>query len=143
MAKKIALGVVVALGLAQLVPLPRTNPPVSQEVPAPPQVREILRRSCYDCHSNESRWPWYAYVAPVSWLVVYDVHHAREHVNFSTWDAYSAKKQADKLEDAWEEVEDGEMPLWIYLPLHPQARLSDADRRLLRSWATGDGGGPS
>jgi hypothetical protein len=84
---KIWIAVGVALGLAQLVPLDRSNPPVSAEVPATPEVRAILKRSCYDCHSNETRWPWYAYAAPMSWLLVYDVHEAREHMNFSTWDA--------------------------------------------------------
>jgi hypothetical protein len=133
--RKIALAALLALGLAQLIPVERTNPAVESEVPAPPEVREILRRTCYDCHSNESRWPWYAHVAPISWLVVYDVNHAREHLNFSTWNAYGRKERAENLEEAWEEVEEGEMPLWIYRPLHPEARLSDADKRALRDWA--------
>jgi hypothetical protein len=139
MMKRVVLAVLIALGLAQLVPVHRTNPPQEGEVPAGEQVRQILRRSCYDCHSNETRWPWYAHVAPMSWLLVYDVNHAREHMNFSTWDRYDAKKRAKKLEEAWEEVEDGEMPLWFYVPLHPEARLSDADKEILRAWATAGG----
>jgi len=129
---------IVAFGLAiQLVPVPRENPPVSEEVPAPDEVRAILERSCYDCHSHEVRWPWYSRVAPVSWLVAYDVRHARKHLNFSTWDRYDAKKRRKNLEDLWEEVHEGEMPLWYYLPMHPEARLSDADKQRLRLWAVG------
>jgi len=131
---KIIAAVVVVLAAAQFVPLSRTNPPVETEVPAPDGVREILRRSCYDCHSNETRWPWYAHVAPISWLVVHDVNHARKHMNFSTWNAYSEKKSAKHFEEIWENVEEGEMPLWYYLPLHPEARLSDADKQAIHAW---------
>lgn len=121
--------------LAQLVPIDRSNPPVTAEVPAPPAVRAILERSCYDCHSNQSRWPWYGYVAPLSWVMAYDIHEARDHVNFSTWDAYTEKKRVDMLEEVWEEVDEGEMPFFVYLPLHPEAELSEADKQLLEDWA--------
>ena len=134
---RIVLVVVALLLLAQLVPVDRSNPPVEEEVPAPPEVRRILERSCYDCHSNETRWPWYAQVAPVSWLVAYDVEEAREHLNFSTWNRYDSEERAELLEEAWEEVEEGEMPLWYYLPAHPEARLSTGDLELLRAWAGG------
>jgi len=133
---QILIALVVLLGLAQLIPVNRTNPPVESEVPASPEVREILQRACYDCHSNETRWPWYARVAPISWLVAYDVSSAREKMNFSRWNQYDAKERAEHLEESWEEVEEGHMPLFIYPPLHPEARLSDADRELLRVWAT-------
>jgi hypothetical protein len=118
----------------QLIPVDRSNPPVEEEVPAPATIREILRTSCYDCHSNESAWPWYAYVAPVSWLVAHDVEEAREHLNFSTWNDYDEEEQIELLEEVWEEVEDGEMPLWFYVPLHPEAELSEQQRGLLHSW---------
>ncbi len=131
---KIASAVLLALGVAQLIPVTRTNPPVEAEVEAAEEVLRILRNSCYDCHSHESRWPWYAHVAPVSWLVAHDVNEAREQLNFSTWDAYGAKERADHLEEIWEKVDEGEMPLWFYLPLHPEARLSDADKNALRAW---------
>ena len=139
MKTKVSLTVVSVFLLAQLVPLDRTNPPVDGEAPASNAVREVLRRSCYDCHSHETRWPWYAHVAPVSWWVVDDVHEAREHLNFSAWNAYDAKKRAKKREEVWEEVEEGEMPLWYYLSLHPNARLGDGERELLRAWAHGAG----
>ena len=130
------LGILLALIVMQFVPVERTNPPVEQEVPAPANVRAMLRRACYDCHSNETRWPWYSHVAPVSWLVAHDVHEARKHLNFSTWNQYNPKRQAKKSNEAWEEVDEGEMPLWYYLPLHRDAVLSAEDRELLREWAT-------
>ena len=125
------------LVVIQLIPVDRSNPPVEEEVPAPTAVRQILRTSCYDCHSNESVWPWYAYVAPVSWLVTHDVHEAREHMNFSTWNDYDEDERIELLEEVWEEVEDGEMPLWFYVPLHPEAELAEQDKRLLHGWVEG------
>ncbi len=133
------LGALGALALCQLVPIDRSRPPVESEVDAPAEVRTLLKRSCYDCHSHQTRWPWYGYVAPVSWLLAYDVREAREELNLSTWGRYSKKKQAKKREEMWEEVSEGHMPLWYYLPLHPEARLSAADRDTLRAWATAEG----
>ena len=130
------LGILLALIVMQFVPVERTNPPVEEEVPAPANVRAVLHRACYDCHSNETRWPWYSHVAPVSWLVAHDVHEARKHLNFSTWNQYNAKRQARKLNEVWEEVDEGEMPLWYYLAIHRDAKLSAEDRALLRTWAT-------
>jgi hypothetical protein len=140
MKTKILVAFACALLLIQFVPVNRENPPVESEVPAPPQVRQILERSCYDCHSHQTRWPWYGYVAPLSWLVAHDVSEAREHLNFSTWDRYDAKKRRKNLEELWEEVEEGEMPLWYYLPLHPEARLGEAELAQLRSWAVRQAG---
>ncbi len=133
----VALGVLfVAI---QLVPVDRANPPVEEEVPATTEVRAVLRRACYDCHSHESTWPWYGYVAPVSWLVARDIDEAREHLNFSAWNRLSAEDRAEAFEEAWEEVESGEMPLWFYLPLHPEAKLTAEDRALLRAWSVAQG----
>jgi hypothetical protein len=129
-------GIVLALIVMQFVPVERSNPPVEEEVPAPANVRAMLRRACYDCHSNETRWPWYSHVAPVSWLVAHDVHEARKHLNFSTWNQYNPKRQARKLNEVWEEVDEGEMPLWYYLTVHRDAVLSVEDRALLRAWTT-------
>jgi hypothetical protein len=77
-------------------------------------------------------------VAPFSWLVAHDVSNAREHLDFSAWERYDAREQRKKLEEVWEEVEEGEMPLWYYLLLHPEARLGEDDERRLRAWAMGD-----
>ncbi len=119
----------------QLVPIDRENPPVETEVSAPPEVRQVLERACYDCHSNESQWPWYGYVAPASWLVAYDIEEAREHMNFSTWNRYDREEQLHLIEEVWEEVDEGEMPPFFYTPLHSHANLDANDRAVLRAWA--------
>lgn len=139
---RILLALIVLLLVLQLVPVDRTNPPVESEVTAPLEARAVLRRACYDCHSHETVWPWYSRVAPVSWLVANDVAEARGEMNFSTWGRLPAEERAERIGEIWEEVEEGEMPLWYYLPLHPEARLSAADRDALRRWAAaaGDGG---
>ena len=129
----IAVGVL-ALGVSQLVPVDRTNPAVEEDIPAPSEVKAILKRACYDCHSNETVWPWYSRVAPVSWLVAWDVQEGREELNFSTWNRYSAKQRVKKIKESWEEIEEGEMPPWFYVPLHPEARLANQERDRLRVW---------
>ncbi len=123
------------LVVAQLVPVSRTNPPVEQDVAAPAEVDAILRRACYDCHSNETVWPWYSRIAPVSWLVAHDTNEGRAHLNFSTWNRLSIPERHEVLDELLDEVESGGMPLPIYLPLHPEARLSDADKAVLLAWA--------
>lgn len=119
---------------AQFVPVTRDNPPVETPVPAPPAVESILRRACYDCHSNETVWPWYSRVAPVSWVVARDVHQGRRHLNFSTWNRLDSRQRSDLLEEVWEEIAAGDMPMAIYLPLHPEARLTDADKAAVEAW---------
>jgi hypothetical protein len=125
---------VVALALIQLVPVTRSNPPVTSDLDAPPGVKKILRASCYDCHSNETRWPWYSRVAPVSWLVAHDVEEGRSRFNFSEWSAYEPKRRKRLAAEMWKEVEAGEMPLPVYLLAHPGARLSEAHRAALEAW---------
>jgi hypothetical protein len=106
-----------------------TNPPVTKDlVWKSPQIQEIIHRACYDCHSNETVWPWYANVAPVSWLLQRDVNDGRRHLNFSEWD-----KPQEHSGDVAEQIKEGEMPPWFYLPMHSNARLSDADRQTLIS----------
>ncbi len=137
-----AVCVVVLFGIIQLVPVSRTNPPVVADLDAPPQVTAVLRASCYDCHSNETRWPWYSQVAPVSWLVAHDVEEARDHLNLSLWGTYQEGKRRKAAEEMWEEVRQGDMPLRMYRLAHPDARMSDADRATLEEWVSGfsDGG---
>ncbi|HET7453350.1 MAG TPA: heme-binding domain-containing protein [Thermoanaerobaculia bacterium] len=124
---------VVAL-LIQAIPVERKNAAVTSNVDAPPAVVSILRRACYDCHSNETVWPRYSRVAPVSWLVAHDVHEGRRELDFSTWDRYDAVTRRRKLDRAAEEVSDGDMPPVYYVWMHPAARLSDADRAALKDW---------
>ncbi len=133
----------IALVVIQFVPVDRTNPPVETEVPTTAEVRAVLRRACYDCHSNETVWPWYSRIAPVSWLVARDVHEGREEMNFSTWNRLTTKKQIKALHESWETVEEGEMPLWFYLPIHPEARLSSQDRSVLCAWSLSMGSAAS
>lgn len=134
---KIALGVVGALVLLSLVPLDRTNPPVTGDIQAPAEVKAILKRSCYDCHSNETTWPWYAYVAPTNFLVKRDVSEARKHLNFSEWGTYKPERKEKKQKECGEEVASGDMPMAIYVPMHPNAKLSDADKQALDAWSKG------
>ena len=131
----LAGGAAIALAGAQFIPVSRANPLDGTELAASPQVRSLLRRACYDCHSNETTWPWYSHVAPVSWLVAHDVAEGREALNYSRWQAYGAGQRAELLDETWEEVAEGEMPPAAYLLLHPEARLDEADRTALRAWA--------
>lgn len=137
---RIVLIGVALLVVAQFVPVDRANPPVESSVPAPPPVEDILRRACFDCHSNETVWPWYSRVAPASWLMARDVAQGRRHLNFSTWNRLTPAERVRALEEAWEEIEAGRMPLAIYTPLHPEARLTDADRAALEAWIGGETG---
>jgi hypothetical protein len=133
MRKALLLAVPAALAAAQLVPVERTNPPAESRLDAPPEIQAILRRACWDCHSNETAWGWHTYVAPISWLAVHDVNEGRHELNFSRW------RIARRPERLWrrivEEVREGEMPPALYVLAHPSARLPGADRVALASWA--------
>jgi len=132
----LAVAVVALVVVAQLVPVERTNPPVTAAaLAAPPDVQDILGRACADCHSHETVWPWYAAFAPVSWLLAHDVEEGREHLNLSTWHHLKPRKRRKALEEIVEMVEEEEMPLWYYLPLHAEARLTTAERARLLAWA--------
>ncbi len=135
---RVILGALILFALLSVIfQVEHTNPPVTGEIEAPEEIMAILRRSCYDCHSNETVWPWYSYVAPASWLVAKDVREGREELNFSEWVSYNTKQQNHKRKECGEEVEEGEMPLWFYLPLHPEAKLQPKDIELLISWSNG------
>jgi hypothetical protein len=135
--RQIALGLVGLLAAIQLVTFERTNPPVTGDLHAPPEVKAVLRRACYDCHSNETVWRWYHRVAPGSWLVHRDVVDGRRHLNFSEWASIPAEKRAKKQKSCAGQVAEGEMPPWFYLPLHRDATLSAADQETLQKWAEG------
>ena len=126
---KIFKWVLLAAVLIQLIPFGRThmNPPETKE-PAwnSPETRDLMHRACFDCHSNETVWPWYSNIAPVSWLVQRDVNGGRSHLNFSEWNL--PQKRA---KDVAEQVKEGEMPLWFYLPMHPAAKLTAAEKQAL------------
>jgi cytochrome c551/c552 len=126
---KVAKWLLIAAVLIQFVPLGHhhTNPSVTRE-PAwnAPGTRALIRRACFDCHSNETVWPWYSHVAPVSWLVQNDVDGGRSHLNFSEWD--HPQRHAT---DVAAEVKQADMPPWFYLPMHAAAKLSGTEKEAL------------
>jgi len=132
--------VVILLILVQFIPVERTNPPVTGEISSRPAVRTIMETSCYDCHSNQTNWPWYAHIAPVSFFVAHDVQEGREHLNFSEWESYPTEKQKNLIMEILEEVERGDMPLFMYTIMHSDAKLSEAELDTLRKWAETDYG---
>jgi len=134
--EKIVAAMAVVFLLLQLIPMTRNNPPITQAVAAPSPADSVLRRACYDCHSNETRWPWYAHIAPVSWLLIRDADRGRKHLNFSTWDKYTDDPETliRKFRNIDRVMHNGSMPPWYYLPLHSTARLTDADRQIIEDW---------
>lgn len=99
------------------------------------QVAQLLKNSCYDCHSNQVSYPWYSYVAPVSFLVNRDVEEGKEELNFSEWQDYDKRRKLRKLKEVGEVLEEDEMPLGIYTLIHQGAKLSDEEKALLISWS--------
>jgi hypothetical protein len=124
---------------AQFVRPDRSNPPTpaggSLMARATPQVAAIIDRSCRDCHTNDTRWPWYTNVTPTNWLVASHVHDGRDHVNFSTWSAYDEDEQDKFLGGICTMTKRGRMPLPSYLLIHRDARLSAADVAALCAWS--------
>lgn len=128
---RVLLGLLGAVVVLQLVPFGHShdNPPVRAEPSWPStEVRALAVRACFDCHSNETKWPWYSHVAPASWLVAHDVEEGRDELNFSEWD-----KPQRHAKDAAEELREGEMPPAVYLPLHGQAKLSANEKQQLEA----------
>ncbi len=137
---KILLGLLVLFIGLQFIRSDQTNPATDPSlslfsVAAPDaRVREILERSCFDCHSNQTVWPWYSQIAPFSWTVSHDVEEGREHLNFSTWAELPVDEKIHKLEELCEEIEAGKMPMGNYLLLHPDGDLSNEEKILLCQW---------
>ena len=134
MLKKILIGVAGVLIVIQFIPVDRSNPPAEGEMMESTELKTVLKKSCYDCHSNETVWPWYSYVAPVSWLVADDVHEGRRHLNFSNWQNIEVRKVSKAKQEIWEMVSEGEMPLSKYVLLHPEAKLSEKDKQIIKDW---------
>jgi len=122
---------VLAVAIQFLGPSP-TNPPIDQTQALP--TREVFDRSCSDCHSNRTRWPWYSHVAPASWLVVGHVDHARSHMNVSEWAGFTPSESDHMLTNMCKLARNGRMPLSSYLLLHHDAKLSGDDVASLCSW---------
>lgn len=139
--KKLIKVVLIALAAvflaAQFVRPDFTNPPTDpvKALRAPAHVQPILDRSCNDCHSNQTRYPWYSRITPVSWWLKDHIDHGREELNFSELRAYPADRAEHVMEEVCEMVEKGEMPLREYVWGHPSAKLSEADKRTLCAWS--------
>jgi heme-binding protein len=130
---------------AQFAPVELKNPPVRSELTAPPEIKSVLRRACYDCHSNETRWPWYTHVAPASWVIRDHVLEGRRRLNFSVWGdyAYDPGTEAQKLNEIAKFATNGKMPPWYYWATHPGARLTRIEREAVARWATQKAGNQS
>jgi hypothetical protein len=130
------------LGFASLLahPFGTAKVPVSNNMllagtPVDPAVMNIVERSCQSCHSEKTDWPWYSYVAPMSWLIEKDVNQGRSHMNLSHWDEYSIEKQQEILAELSAVVRNRQMPLPRYTRLHPEAILSDSEIDQIYRWA--------
>jgi hypothetical protein len=131
----VILSLIVVFGLIQLIPVNLSNPPVESDIQAPPEVKAILKTSCYDCHSHETVWPWYSKFAPVSWLLASDANEGRSKLDFSTWNQYRPEKQISLIDDALKEIKEGGMPPWYYTIKHTGAKLSPEKIKLIDAWA--------
>ena len=140
--KWILLGVIAVFALLQLTTLGRSTPSatpghdlLSSTNSPPPEIATLLRGACYDCHSYETRWPWYGYVAPVSWWLDDHVNDARQRLNFSEWPQNDPQKAAKRWNHVSDTVRDGDMPLPSYAWIHKAARLTPEQRKQLADWA--------
>lgn len=128
----------------QFVRPARVNPPevagrgIEAHARLTPEVESVLRRSCMDCHSNRTEWPWYSNVSPASWLVVDHVNHGRTRLNFSDWSRYDREEVGGVLKSICEEARGGSMPMPSYTLVQRDARLSDADVKALCEWASAE-----
>lgn len=139
MKKKIVLVSVsitfVLLLAIQFIPINRSNPPEKAPFPTAAEVSSIFEKACYDCHSFRTKWIWNSRIAPLSWLIVHHVNEGREKLNFSQWGNLAPKKAAHLAEEIWEEVEDNEMPLFMYRLGHSEARLTEKEKMAIKEWS--------
>lgn len=139
--KATAVVLVFALGLIQLFQIDKTNPEIKESetidsvVAVPPDVKIILGKACNDCHTNNTRYPWYSYIQPNGWWMRSHIEDGRRHLNLSIFATYDAKKRSKKLEEICDEVRSGEMPLPSYTWIHRDAVLSSGERDALCEWA--------
>jgi hypothetical protein len=140
MAKKIGLGLLALLILIQFFRIDKTNPESDPAqdfltiTQAPAEVATIVKAACYDCHSHESKYPWYTNIAPVSWVIGHHIEEGREHLNFSTWATYPQGKADHKLEECAEEVQKDKMPMKPYVLMHSEAKLTPEQKTMLVDW---------
>ena len=130
----------VAILIAQFVRPIRSNPAISGDWSGPPIVKNALERACYDCHSNQTRWPWYSSVAPFSWWINHEVDEGRQRLNFSSWIDYTSDPGTEdqKLDEVARLIASRAMPPWYYLAMHPEARLTSDERIAITRWIAGE-----
>jgi hypothetical protein len=127
--KRIGITLLVLLVAVQLIPVDRTDPPITQEVKwDSPTTRSLAQRACFDCHSNETQYVWFDYVAPASWVVANHITDGRRALNFSTWDQPNSE-----YDEVSKQIKSGDMPLWDYVLFHPNADLTAAEQAELLS----------
>ncbi len=140
MTKKILLGIIILLVIIQFFPIDKENPNgspdqdflVSESMPE--GVKITFKEACYDCHSNHTKYPWYTNIAPLSWWINNHIQHGREELNFSNWTQYTEGKRKHKLEESFELIENGQMPLKSYTWMHPEAKLDDQRKKQVLAW---------
>ncbi len=132
--QKYWIGLVICILLLQFIPINRENIPHKNELNAPKEVIDILQRSCYDCHSTVSKWPWYSYVFPVSLIVAHHIEEGREELNFSHFEDLTNTKKLARWESILEEIEEKEMPPGYYTFFHKGTQLSEEEIQILKSW---------
>lgn len=137
-ARRIGIALTAAIAatvmLAQFYRPTISTPPGGGGLDAPPEVAALLHRSCFDCHSNETRWPFYARIAPLSWFAVHDVNRGRQELNFSEWNTYFPQTRHRKLQWIERSLTQQDMPPRLYTLMHPSSRLSAADRTMIVNW---------
>ncbi len=144
--KIIVIIVVITFFVLQLFRPDRTNPPIVEAetleaaTALPADVQAVLSRSCYDCHSHNTLFPWYSNVSPFSWFLADHIEEGRNEINFSVWNTYSEEKKIWKLEEICEQVESKAMPLPSYLWIHRDAVLEEQERKLLCQWTMAERG---
>jgi hypothetical protein len=131
----IAIITIQFVGPAKSNPIGQASQSVEAHLHVPPEIATLIDRSCADCHSNKTRWPWYSHVAPVSWFVIDHVNHGRSHLNFSEWGRFTTRESGEMLQDICKEVKSGTMPLDSYTRIHTTAKLSGDDIKAICDWA--------
>ncbi len=141
---RIILGILALFVVAQIfrpdLSNPHSDPALSiKSYPGvPPEVIAKMEVACFDCHSNDTRWPWYSHITPVNYLIASDINQGRRHVNFSEWNNYSPGRLKSILDNIYDQVYNHEMPLMSYQWMHPQSKLTAAELKMICDWASGE-----
>lgn len=138
--KKVLILIVVILVGIQFITIDKTNPPIDEKkdfinlINPPNNLGTTIKNACYDCHSYNTKYPWYADVAPISWLIKEHVNNGRNHLNFSIWPDYKERKKGTKIEECIDMIKSGEMPMKGYIIFHPEAEITQERKMELLKW---------